>query len=354
MKKGLIFAVLLAAGLAFGYWKWQQSQQALPTGIAAVNGRLSVERIDVASLYAGRVTAVFGQEGDWVELDQPLAQITSPQLEHQLAVANSQFAAAEAQQAQIAAEKQRATQAVSRAKAEVVAKQQQAAVAKLELNNAQKLRKDNLVSVSEVERRQANYQAAQAAVQTASAAQREAESAVAQSEAAFDQAQAMLDKAAVDRQIASAQQAEMVVKAPISGRLEYRIAEVGNVLATGGRVASLLDLDDVYLNVFLPTVQANQVRLGDEARIVLDGVNEIFPATVSYVASEAQFTPKSVETAEERTKLMFKIKLQLPKAVVQAQPNLFKGGMPAMAYVKYDPQAQWTPALQRKAIQTGE
>ncbi|MBD4938141.1 HlyD family efflux transporter periplasmic adaptor subunit, partial [Xanthomonas citri pv. citri] len=87
---------------------------------------------------------------------------------------------------------------------------------------------------------------------------------------------------------------------------------LGSVVGIGGKVVSLLDTSTVYLNVFLPAHQSNLVRLNDEARIKIDGSDIVFPAKVVFVASEAQFTPKSVETSEERSKLMFKIKLQIP------------------------------------------
>ena len=99
-------------------------------------------------------------------------------------------------------------------------------------------------------------------------------------------------------------------------------------------------------NVFLPATQFNQVKINDDARIVIDGLDAVFPAKITYLAAQAQFTPKSVETTEERAKLMFKVKLQVPLETVNQYQNLLKGGMTALGYVKYDQQANWPDNLQ--------
>jgi len=97
-----------------------------------------------------------------------------------------------------------------------------------------------------------------------------------------------------------------------SGRVQYLIHRVGEVVGAGERIGTVLDLKDVYMTIYLPAAQAGQLALGDEARMTLDPFPQyVVPATVSFVATDAQFTPKTVETAEERAKLMFRIKLQI-------------------------------------------
>lgn len=309
--------VVIAIVIGGVYWFIQRNSDELPAGIAGINGRLTVERIDVASLYAGKVEQVYVDEGDYVQKDQPLVRLSASQIEAQLA------------QAQAA--EQQALQAVQRANAEIEAYQQQLDVAKLEYENAQNLRKDRLISSTELERRQANYQASQASLTGAMAAKAQAEANVLQAKAKVAEVADIND--------------DLLIKSPLKGRVEYRLVDLGNVIAAGGKVVSVLNLDDVYINIFLPAEQSNQVQLGDEARIVVDGIDKPFPAKVVYVAADAQFTPKSVETAEERTKLMFKIKLQIPQDIVQQNQNLLKGGMTAMGYVKYQAEAQWPESL---------
>lgn len=321
--KWSLLGVVAISIIGFAVWKNFNLQANKMDGIASINGRLELKRLDIATLYAGRVEEILVQEGDDVAINQNLARLSS-------SISQTQVDAALAQ-------KKRAQDSVTRAMAEINVQQQQAKVAKLELDNATKLRRDNLISGSELERRQANYQAALAAVDTANAAKAEAEAVVAQAQAQLENAQS--------------QNEDMMIKAPKAGWVEYQIAEVGNVLPVGGKVVSLLDPTDTYINVFLTADQMNQVKVGDDARIVVDGMNAIFPAKITFVSGDAQFTPKSVETTEERAKLMFKVKLQVPVDVALQYKRLLKGGMTALGYVKYDQQAQWPEGLNVKLPQ---
>ena len=316
--KYFVFGFIIIGAVGFAIWKNRQLQASELNGIAAVNGRLELKRLDIATLYPGRVEEILVQEGNEVKRNQPLARLSS-------SISQAQVSAAQAQ-------KKRAEESVARALSEIDARQQQVNVTKLELNNAQKLRLDNLISSSELERRQAAYKASLAAVNTTQAA-------VAQAQAQLEQAQS--------------QNTDMLIKTPKDGRVEYQIAEVGNVLGAGGKVVSLLDPTDTYINVFLTAPQMNQLKLGDEARIVIDGMDAVFPANITFIANNAQFTPKSVETTEERAKLMFKVKLQLPMDIALKYKLLLKCGMTGLGYVKYDQQAQW-PAQLNVRLPQGE
>ncbi len=109
--------------------------------------------------------------------------------------------------------------------------------------------------------------------------------------------------------------------------MQYRIAQPGEVLASGGKVLNLVDLSDVYMTFFLPETVVGRVALGSEVHIVLDAAPQyVIPARVSYVASTAQFTPKTVETASERQKLMFRVKARIDPALLQKN---FKRSRPA-------------------------
>ncbi len=316
--KWIMFAIAVIGAAGFALWKNQQNSSSALAGIVAVNGRLELKRLDIATLYPGKVEEVLVNEGDSVSVDQVLARLSSSQSQAQLDAALAQ--------------KQRAQESVSRALAEIDARQQQVNIAKLELDNAVKLRKDNLISATELERRQASHKAAVAAVNTAQAAKAEAQAAVAQAEAQLEAAQS--------------QHNDMQISAPKAGWVEYQIAEVGDVVGAGGKIVSILDPSDTYINVFLTSRQTNQIKIGDDARIVIDGVDAVFPARISFVAANAQFTPKSVETNEERAKLMFKVKLQMPQETALQYNKWLRGGMTALGYVKYDPQASWPPHLE--------
>lgn len=317
MKK--IIAIAVVAALAAGGWYYwqQQSQNELPEGFAGSNGRLELNRFDVASLYGGRVKSMLVEEGGEVKTGDALAELSSD-------TSSSQLDAAKAQ-------KQRAQEAVARADAEIKAYQQQQKVAQLDFNNAQNLKRDDLVSDSEVSKRRAALNGASASVNAARAARAEAQAAVAAAQAQIDGA-------------ASANN-DMVIRSPIDGVVEYKITEAGNVIGAGTKVVSLLDPADVSMNVFLPNAQMSRLKVGDEARIVLDGIAAVFPAKITFIASDAQFTPKSVETQSEREKLMFKVKLKVPSETALQYKGVLKGGLTGNGYVRLNGQDEWPQQL---------
>lgn len=131
-----------------------------------------------------------------------------------------------------------------------------------------------------------------------------------------------------------------------AGRIQYLVAQEGEIVASGGRILNLVDLGDVYMTIFLPTSQAGRVKVGAEVRLVMDAAPElVIPATVSYVADVAQFTPKTVETADEREKLMFRVRARIDPALLARHIEYVKTGLPGMAYVRLDPQAEWPASL---------
>jgi HlyD family secretion protein len=132
------------------------------------------------------------------------------------------------------------------------------------------------------------------------------------------------------------------------GRVLYRLARPGEVLAAGGTALTLVDLSNVYMEVFLPSRQAARLPIGAEGRIVPDGADFAIPATVSFVSPEAQFTPKQVETRSERDKLMFRVKVQIPPERVIRHIELVKTGIRGVAYVRLDDSIAWPAALERR------
>jgi HlyD family secretion protein len=139
---------------------------------------------------------------------------------------------------------------------------------------------------------------------------------------------------------------DTVLKAVRNGRVQYRIAQPGEVVAAGGKVLSMVDLSDVTITFFLPEASAGRVAIGSEVHIVLDATpDDVIPATVTFVASVAQFTPKSVETQSEREKLVFRVKARINPEILRKHAAQIKSGLPGMAYVRLDPSVAWPAKL---------
>ena len=166
-------------------------------------------------------------------------------------------------------------------------------------------------------------------------------------EARVGEAQFALEAATHDVQLYQVDIADNSLVAPRDGRIQYRIANVGEVLPAGGKVFTMLDTGYVYMDIYLPTLDAGRIRIGSEARIVLDAYpNHAIPAAVVFIASQAQFTPKDVETKDERDKLMFRIRVRIDPARLSTRAEAVRSGLPGVAYVRTDRSVAWPVRLQ--------
>jgi HlyD family secretion protein len=317
----IILAAVAAVAAAF-FIRWQADQaNAIPAGLARANGRIEAERVSVATKYAGRVAEILAKEGDFVERGAVIARMDTAELLAEIAAAK--------------AKARQAVQGVGQAKAQLLMRQAELKLANVELQRAQTLSKRDYIAASTVDQRQAQRDVAAATVTAAQAAIGDAEAAQDAAEASVAQLQAVLN--------------DMTMVAPVSGRVEYKLVQAGEVLSSGAAVVSLLDLTDVYMTIFLPTADAGRVGLGAEGRIVLDAAPDyVVPASVSFVAAEAQFTPKFVETENEREKLMYRIKLKIDPKLLQTYRDYVKAGLTGDAYVKVQADAAWPDALTPK------
>jgi HlyD family secretion protein len=315
----LITVAIVAVGGAIAWYLLRAP--ALPAGFAGGNGRIEAREIDITAKYPGRLKQVLADEGDTVDAGQVVATIDTEPLEAQLRAARAKILESQDN--------------LRTANAEVRVKQAATDYADKQYKRSKSLVKSGAISEAELEVDLAKADGARA-------------------DLIGTQAQAVRAKSAIDAATAEAErlQAEIsdnTLKAPVRARVESRMAEPGEVVGPGGKVLSTYDLSDVYMYVFLPTDVAGKVSLGSEARIVLDAMpNYPIRATVSYISPTAQFTPKTVETAEERHNLSFRIKLQLDKEKVRPYERYVKAGIPGMGYVRFNPNADWPANLQVK------
>ena len=319
LGKILLFALFFGLTVAIGFYLYQQRPAGLPAGLASGNGRLEATEVDVATKVAGRLSELGPHEGDWVEAGAVVAWLDADDLRAQLQAAEAQV--------------RQAQRAVDETRAGVRKSQSDVALAGKTLKRSEELVGKGFISRNKLDTDQTGMEGAMAGMAQARSRVGEADAGVAAAQAKADSLRVTLNDTAL--------------KAPIAGRVLYRLAEPGEVLAAGGKALTLLNLDDMFMTIYLPTDKAGQVALHGEARIVLDALpGQPIPATVSFVAPKAQFTPREVETRTEREKLMFRLKVKADPAWLAAHRDLAKGGLPGVAYVRLDANAPWPANLQ--------
>jgi len=308
----LFVAALVAAAL--GYLWWRDTQDTLPAYIASGNGRIEAEEVHVATKYAGRVAEVLVSEGDMVAAGQVLARMDTAEREAALAAARASIAQAE--------------ENVAEARAQIVQRQSELSFSQQELERAETLVQKGHISRQLADQRRTERDTAQAALEAAKARLASTRRAV--------------EAARAEAKLIETQIADSTLQAPRAGRVQYRLAEPGEVLPSGGRVVTLLDLTNVYMTIFLPTDQIGRLLVGAEARIVLDAVPEfVIPARVSFISAEAQFTPREVETRSEREKLMFRVKVKIAPELLTAHIEKVRTGLPGEAFVMLGGGQDW-------------
>jgi HlyD family secretion protein len=317
----VLLILLLGAG-SVGAWVWWKSTQKspLPEGIVSGNGRVESVEVDVAAKYGGRIAEIPAKEGDLVEEGQVVARMDTSEMDAELAQNKANLAEAKATELEVTAE--------------VAERESQWKLAEQQYLRTRSLYQRQAVSKEDYDQAEAKRGTTKAALAGTQAKLQTSKESIAVAEAQIKKTQVRIDDA--------------TLKSPVKGRVLYRLAEPGEVVSLGGKVLTLINLGDVYMEIYLPGRQAARVRMGADGRIVLDARPEYSaPAKVSYVSPEAQFTPKQVETQSERDKLMFRIKLKVPREIVLPYIERVKTGVRGMGYVRIDDAVEWPDYLNR-------
>lgn len=319
--------VVVGAGAFLGYRYWQSSQSAIPPGIAYGNGRIEAKLADAASKEALRIKEILVNEGDLVKPGQVLVLLDTVTLDAELAEARASVAAAQ--------EKIAATEAaIARRNSEI-------RLAQIEVERARNLVRARAGSQRELDVRNMQVESTRAAL-----AEEQAKLQTAKQDVEVAQAKVATIQTRID---------DATLYSTVTGRVLYRLAEPGEVLGPGGKALTLVNLEDVYMEIFLPSEEAAAIRMGAEARLTVDAIpGRAAPAYVSFVSPEAQFTPKEVETRSERDKLMFRVKIQVPPELVGQFIESIKTGVRGVGYVRLNDGVAWPSFLNDNLIRAPE
>lgn len=317
--KWIIASVVVAAVAFIGVRWWLTSRSELPEGIASGNGRLEAKLVDVAAKEPLRVREILVDEGALVKPGQVLMRLDTVTLEAELAEATANVAAA--------------IERLAVARSSIVKQKSEIELAAVEMERSENLVEQGAGSQRDSDVRKTKLQTTKATLGETEAMLNTAKQQVEVARAGVATIQTRIDDA--------------TLTSPVTGRVLYRLAEPGEVLAPGGKAMTLVNLEDVYMEIFLPSEQAARTKIGAEGRITVDyEPDRAIPGFVSFVSPEAQFTPKQVETESEREKLMFRVKIQVPKELAMQHVERIKTGVRGVGYVKLSEPVVWPGQLQ--------
>lgn len=348
-KKWVMVAIgALAIGI-LAYVIWDNFIASKQGNIFSGNGRIEATEINIAPRISGQVKEILVQEGDYVRKGQVLVYMDPDVLDAQLKEAQGILLKA---QTTVASNNSKLIQKKSEKKSvEASLKQREAEleVAEKRMRRSSTLVLEGAASQQTADDDKAAYKSAiaardavQAQIEAADAAIVTAQREVVEAESAVQATIGNVERIQADIQ-------DSKLKSPRDGRVQYRVAQPGEVVAAGNSVVNLVDLSDVYMTFFLPTAYAGRVSIGEDVRLILDAAPQfVIPAKISFISDVAQFTPKSVETKTEREKLTFRIKAQIPEALLKEHITEVKTGLPGMVYLRLNPEEPWPANLEVK------
>ena len=361
IRARILAAISLVVVLIAAYIAWERWAEGgrLPEGLIQVNGRLEGDRVSIASKFPGRVQRLAAREGDTVKQAQVLVELDDAQTRARVEQARQAWQSTDAQvqaahetlavlnlEVPLGIETADAGVAGARARlARAIAVEKEA---RGDLQRFRNLVADQAVSTQQLDQAEVRWQISRNDLVAARSALAEATKQLAQAELGWkrirakenevtalerqrDQAEAALDEA---RSIL----ADLTITAPTNGTVTTRMVDEGEVVTAGAPLLEIVDLDRLYLKGYVPEIQIGKVRLGLAARIYTDAFpDQAFDAVLRYIASQAEFTPKEVQTPDERVKLIYAVKLYLN----ENPDHRLTPGLPADAVIKWRDEVRW-------------
>ncbi len=353
-------ALLAIAGVAaFSFVQRYLVSRDLPDGLIQANGRIEGDHVTVASKFAGRIQELRAREGDTVHTGQVLIRLDDAQTRTRVEQARRGFESLEAQvqaahtslavlNLQVPLAIETAQAGIATARAELDKARTVEGEARRDVERMRPLMAEQAVSRQQLDQAEARWQVARSEIASAKSRLTQAVKEMAQSELGWKRIRAQENEvAALERQrdraeaaLAEAQSIldDLTIVAPSDGTVTTRFVDVGEVVTAGAPLFELVDLHRLYLKVYVPGVQIGKVRLGLPARLYVDAFpDRPFEATVGYIASKAEFTPKEVQTPDERVKLIYAVKLYLAENPDQR----LTPGLPADAVIRWKDDTEW-------------
>ncbi len=320
MKKRYVVLIVLAAAAALGiyfYTDYRKQQELRYPKFYSGNGRLEATEVYISTRLPERVEKIFVKTGQIVHKGDKLVQMRDRTLKANEAGTVAAIMEKEGE--------------LAMAKAHVKLTQSAFDGANKEYIRQKSLVATGAVSQKAFDEAETNYKNTLAQLEYAKASVIAAEGKLASQKAELQRIREDIR--------------DCLLTARHDGRIQYKLAQEGEVLAAGGRAMNLVNLTDTYMTFFLPTQIAGQVRMGAEVKLIFDAAPDYpIDAKVTFIDPVAQFTPKSVETRVEREKMMFRIKASLDAKELLKYLDDVKTGLPGVAWVKVDPEASWKDA----------
>jgi len=321
LMKKIFVGIAVVAGLAgFLYYFFTRNPEE-GTPFLKVSGNIEATEVDVGFKLSGRIVRRSVDEGDWVEKGKVLATLDDEDLRQRLALARATLGSGQARLEKLLAgsrpeEIREAAAALDQAQFDLENK-------KVNYERMSSLFERGVIPKNALDNTEAAFKIARAAVERA----RENYDLVKKGprKEDIDDARAQVKQAKANVRLIETQLGYATLYAPLSGVVLVKSGEIGEVVNPGTPILTLVDIENVWLKAYIPEGDLGRVKWGQEVEVTTDlKPQKIYKGKISFISSQAEFTPKQIQTEKERVTLVYRIKVDIPNPEKELKP-----GMPA-------------------------
>ncbi len=318
--KIIILFFIIALSSAFAYYYFTKES----VNSYVLYGNVDYKEIELAFLDSGRIEAIYVEEGDSVTKGQTLAKLEIKRLEDNIAIlkAKSEQAKANLEKVENGARPEEITQA----QALVEAAKAQAIFATSQYHRLEELYKKNGASKSDYEQAMQQFHVAKAQLEVQEKNLELLKAGARKEDIAL--AKALYQESMLALELLYTQKEDATLKSPVNSVINRKLLEVGDIASPQKTVFSLAILSPKWVRTYIPESELGHIQTGMKAKIYSDSFpNKAIEGSVSFISSSAEFTPKTVETPELRTALVYEVRI-----IVEDSENTLRLGMPVSIY----------------------
>lgn len=320
MKRILLFSIIavIIAGLLYFYFTRDKKER---DDYIKVSGMIETTEVNVGFKISGRIVALFVQEGDWVEKKKVLAKLDDEDLRNRFDLAKATFNSAHAKLSKLLAgarpeELKEAEAVLFQAKSDLENKQ-------AHYERMKPLFERGVIPKDSLDNAEASFKIAKASFQKATESYNLIKEGPRKED--IEDARAQVEQARASLKLAETQLSYTVLYSPLSGVVLVKASEIGEVVNPGTSFLTLADLENVWLKAYIPETDLGKVKWGQEVVVTTDlQPKKEYRGKISFISSQSEFTPKSIQTEKERVTLVYRIKVDIPNPDRELKP-----GMPA-------------------------
>lgn len=317
-RKLIIIGVLLAAAVGAGMVLLSTVSRKNPDRITA-SGNVEATTVTASFKIAGRLSARLRDEGETVKQGEALARLETGDLEQELSMRRAELKASEAFLAELEAGSR--SEEIAQARASLERAEAEAVRLKADFTRNEELYRREIIAARDFDAIRTAMLASQAQVKEAGERLRLLKNGPRPE--TIRQARARAESGRASLNLAGNRLADATLLSPATGIVLTKHAEPGEMINPGSPIVTIGDLRNVWIRVFIPETSLGKIKLGQAAQVVSDTFpNKSYAGTVSFIASEAEFTPKNVQTEKERVKLVFRVKVTVDNPDQELKPGM--------------------------------